>query len=67
MGVRGQVKDFRFLVVKETHAAFVCNGTIWWDHAYSHDERCGPASDVDEGWYWGMSSSRMIKYRDRQR
>jgi hypothetical protein len=54
VGVR---KDFRFLVVKETYAAFVFDGTGWWDHAYWHDE----------GWYWGMSPSRIYKYRDRQR
>ena len=51
VGVR---KDCRFLVVKETYAAFVFDGTGWWDHAYWHDE----------GWYWGMSPSR-IMYRDK--
>ena len=66
VGVRGEVKDFRFIVVKETHAAFVFDGTGWWDHAYSHDKHCGLATDIDEGWYWGMSPRQVIKFRDRQ-
>ena len=53
--VRSRVDDFRFLVVKETYAAFVFDGTGWWDHAYWHDE----------GWYWGMSPSRIYMYRDK--
>ena len=56
VGVRSHVEDFRFLVVKETYAAFVFDGTGWWDHAYWHDE----------GWYWGMNPIRMYKCRDKQ-
>ena len=44
------VKSFGFLVVRETYAAFVFDGTGWWDHAYWHDE----------GWYWGMRPSHII-------
>ena len=54
MGVGSHVTNSRFLVLKETYAAFVFDGTGWWDHAYWHDE----------GWYWGMSPSR-IMYRDK--
>ena len=53
VGARGHVKNSRFLVLKGAYAAFVFDGTGWWDHAYWHDE----------GWYWGMSPSR-IMYRD---
>ena len=56
VGVCSHVEDFRFLVVKETYAAFVFDGTGWWDHAYWHDE----------GWYWGMNPIRMYKCRDKQ-
>jgi len=55
-GVGRHVRNSRFLVLKETYAAFVFDGTGWWDHAYWHDEGLG--------WYWGMSPSR-IMYRDK--
>ena len=38
VGVRSHVGKSRFLVLKETYAAFVFDGTGWWDHAYWHDE-----------------------------
>jgi len=53
VGVRSHVGKSRFLVLKETYAAFVFDGTGWWDHAYWHDE----------GWYWGMSPSRVYMYQ----
>ena len=53
VGVRSHVENSRFLVLKETYAAFVLDGTGWWDHAYWHAE----------GWYWGMIPSRIYKSR----